>query len=79
MVADFYKRDPQGDIDRIYDKLLKEAPAVKQAEAKLLPGRAQPGPSAAEPALLRRRRRDRRRRHAAQRQSGQQCQSPGKA
>jgi membrane fusion protein (multidrug efflux system) len=36
MVADFYKRDPTGDIDRIYAQLLKDAPAVKQAEAKLL-------------------------------------------
>ena len=35
MVADFYKRDPQGDIDRIYAQLLKDAPGVKQAEAKL--------------------------------------------
>jgi membrane fusion protein (multidrug efflux system) len=35
MVEDFYKRDPQGDIDAIYDKLLKDAPAVKQAEARL--------------------------------------------
>jgi membrane fusion protein (multidrug efflux system) len=36
MVADFYKRDPSGDIDRIYAGLLKNAPAVKQAETKLL-------------------------------------------
>jgi membrane fusion protein (multidrug efflux system) len=36
MVEEFYKRDPQGDIDKIYAKLLKDAPAVKQAEAKLL-------------------------------------------
>ena len=36
MVADFYKRDPDGDIDRIYAKLLKDAPLVKQAEAKLV-------------------------------------------
>jgi membrane fusion protein (multidrug efflux system) len=36
MVADFYKRDPQGDIDRIYDKLVKDAPVIKQAEAKLV-------------------------------------------
>lgn len=36
MVADFYKRDPEGNIDRIYEKLLKDAPAVKQAEARLL-------------------------------------------
>src|SRR5215475_8989835 len=35
LVADFYKRDPHGDIDRIYAQLLAEAPAVKQAEAKL--------------------------------------------
>lgn len=31
--AEFYRRDPGGDIDRIYAKLLKNAPAVKQAEA----------------------------------------------
>jgi membrane fusion protein (multidrug efflux system) len=36
MVVEFYKRDPQGDIDKIYAQLLKDAPAVKQAEAKLL-------------------------------------------
>ncbi len=36
MVTEFYKRDPQGDIDRIYAQLLKDAPLVKQAEAKLL-------------------------------------------
>ncbi len=35
MVTDFYKRDPTGDIDRIYAKLLINAPGVKQAEAKL--------------------------------------------
>ena len=35
MVAEFYKRDPHGDIDRIYAQLLKDAPAVKQAESKL--------------------------------------------
>src|SRR5262249_54774277 len=35
MVADFYKRDPQGDIDRIFARLLEDAPAIKQAEAKL--------------------------------------------
>src|SRR3954468_12240618 len=36
MVEDFYKRDPEGNIDKIYDQLLKDAPAVKQAEANLL-------------------------------------------
>jgi membrane fusion protein (multidrug efflux system) len=36
MVAEFYKRDPKGDIDRIYEQLFKTAPPIKQAEAKLL-------------------------------------------
>jgi len=35
MVADFYKRDPQGDVDRIYAELIKNAPQVKQAFTKL--------------------------------------------
>jgi membrane fusion protein (multidrug efflux system) len=39
-VEDFYKRDATGDIDKIYDKLLKNAPAVKQAEAKLAQAQA---------------------------------------
>ena len=34
MVAEFYKRDPGGDIDRIYAELLKNAPTIKQAQAK---------------------------------------------
>lgn len=36
LVEEFYKRDPKGDIDRIYAQLLKDAPAVKQSEAKLM-------------------------------------------
>ena len=36
MVAEFLKQDPQEDIDRIYEKLLKDAPGIKQAEAKLV-------------------------------------------
>jgi membrane fusion protein, multidrug efflux system len=36
LVADFYKRDPEGNIDRIYAKLLIDAPMVKQAESKLV-------------------------------------------
>jgi membrane fusion protein (multidrug efflux system) len=35
MLADFYKRDPEGNIDRIYEQLARDAPVVKQAEAKL--------------------------------------------
>jgi len=36
MIGEFYKRDPKGDIDRIYASLMKDAPAVMQANAKLL-------------------------------------------
>jgi membrane fusion protein (multidrug efflux system) len=36
LIADFYKRDPNGDIDRIYDQILNNAPSVKQAESKLV-------------------------------------------
>ncbi len=39
MVAEFYRRDPKGDIDKIYAKLVKEAPAFQQASAKLLTAR----------------------------------------
>ncbi len=35
MIADFYKRDAQGDIDRILAQILKDAPAVAQASAKV--------------------------------------------
>ena len=35
LVADFHKRDPGGDIDRIYEALLKTAPGIIQAETKL--------------------------------------------
>jgi membrane fusion protein (multidrug efflux system) len=36
MIEDFYKRDPLGDIDTIYAKLLQDAPGIKQAESKLM-------------------------------------------
>ncbi len=36
LATDFYKRDPQGNIDRIFAGILPNAPAVKQAGAKLL-------------------------------------------
>jgi len=35
LIEDFYKRDPQGDVDRIYEQILKDAPPIKQAGAKL--------------------------------------------
>jgi membrane fusion protein (multidrug efflux system) len=36
MIEEFYRHDPQGDIDRIFARLAKDAPSVKQAEAKLV-------------------------------------------
>jgi len=36
MLAEFYRRDPEGNIDRILEALIRSAPAVKQAEAKVL-------------------------------------------
>ena len=36
MIEQFLHRDPEENIDRIYDKIVREAPAVKQAEAKVL-------------------------------------------
>jgi membrane fusion protein (multidrug efflux system) len=35
MLAEFYKRDASGNIDAIFDQISKNAPDVKQAEAKL--------------------------------------------
>ena len=35
MLAEFYRRDPSGNIDLIFAQLLKDAPDVRQAEAKL--------------------------------------------
>jgi membrane fusion protein (multidrug efflux system) len=35
IVAEFYNRDPGGDVDRIYANILKNAPSVKQAETAL--------------------------------------------
>jgi membrane fusion protein, multidrug efflux system len=35
MIADFYKRDAQGDIDRILAQILKDSPQVAQATAKV--------------------------------------------
>jgi membrane fusion protein (multidrug efflux system) len=34
-IADFYKQDPKGDLDRIYAQLIPKAPAIKQSEANV--------------------------------------------
>jgi membrane fusion protein (multidrug efflux system) len=34
-IAQFYKQDPKGNLDRIYAQIIPNAPAIKQAEAKL--------------------------------------------
>ena len=39
-IEDFYKLDPTGNIDKIIEKLIPNAPAVKQAVAKLQQARA---------------------------------------
>jgi membrane fusion protein (multidrug efflux system) len=36
VVEEFYRRDPGGDINKIYAEIIKTAPGLKQAEAKLL-------------------------------------------
>ena len=38
-VADFYKQDTEGNLNRIYDRLVRDAPAVKLAESKVLQAR----------------------------------------
>ena len=38
-LEEFYKQDPEGNLDRIFAKLIPQAPAIKQAEAKLLQAR----------------------------------------
>lgn len=40
MLAEFYRRDPSGNVDIILDQVLKEAPDVKQAQAKLVQAQA---------------------------------------
>lgn len=38
-LEEFYKQDPERNVERIYAKLIPRAPAIKQAEAKLLEAR----------------------------------------
>jgi membrane fusion protein (multidrug efflux system) len=39
ILEEFYKQDPEGRLDRIFARLIPNAPAIKQAEAKLLQAR----------------------------------------
>ena len=34
-IEEFYKQDPQGDLNRIYAKLVSQAPSIKQAQGRL--------------------------------------------
>ena len=63
----------QGDIDRVFTQLAADAPAVKQAAAKLESAKRDLAQAELEPPLLRHHGRDRRRRHAPECQSGQLC------
>jgi membrane fusion protein (multidrug efflux system) len=40
LVAQFLKRDPGGDIDRIYSAIIKDAPTLKQAQAEVVKAQA---------------------------------------
>ncbi len=35
VIAEFYKRDPQGNVDRIYAEVIRQAPTIQQYKAKL--------------------------------------------
>ena len=75
---EFIRRDKEGNIDRILERLVPEAPAVRQAEAQAPPGPARPRPGGAEPPLLRHHERDRRRRDQQERQPRQQRRRRGR-
>jgi membrane fusion protein (multidrug efflux system) len=36
LIEEFLKRDPEGNLDRIYAKIIKEAPQIKLAQARLM-------------------------------------------
>ena len=38
-IENFYKQDPKGNLDQIYAHMIPQAPAIKQAESKLLQAR----------------------------------------
>jgi membrane fusion protein (multidrug efflux system) len=35
IIAEFYRRDPQGDINKIYAQVIREAPSLKQAQVSV--------------------------------------------
>ncbi len=41
VIEEFYKRDPEGNLDRIYAKIIAEAPPIKLAQAKLMQAQSQ--------------------------------------
>ena len=71
VIAEFYARDPKGNLNAIYAKIIKNAPAIKYAESQVMVAQADLDQAEAEPQLLQRRGRDRRRRHAAEREPRQ--------
>ncbi len=36
ILEEFYKRDPKGNIDKIYEEIIKKAPALKQAQSAVM-------------------------------------------
>ncbi len=40
VIEEFYKRDPEGNLDRIYAKVIADAPDIKLAQAKLMQAQA---------------------------------------
>ncbi|MHC5544599.1 efflux RND transporter periplasmic adaptor subunit, partial [Singulisphaera rosea] len=38
-IDQFYKQDPEGNLERIYAKIIEQSPPIKQAEAKLVQAR----------------------------------------
>jgi membrane fusion protein, multidrug efflux system len=41
VIAEFYRRDPEGNLDRIYAKIVEEAPPIKLAQSKVNEAQAQ--------------------------------------
>ena len=72
VVDEFYRRDPGGDINRIYAAVIKNAPALKQAQAGLSKHNAISIRRSWSLVTVRHRR-NRWRGHPTERQPGQQC------